>query len=257
MLQRKWNALIIGCGNMGVLNDSPGSRNEHKTISFAKALKENGNFNLYFYDIDKQKEFIAMNIWDGRLLLGNPIIDVVIITTPDETHCNMLLTVASLYTPKLVICEKPFCSNTVEAGSIIELYEKEGIPILIDYTRNFIPELIALKERKPIKALCYFNRGWLHTATHGIAFFEMLDIKDYKIKEMMDGERYWSIDIQFEDDTYWHEQRIGDMPVPSYYDYHTRYVIDNAVGFLEGREELKCNMYDGLKTLEIMERLCI
>jgi hypothetical protein len=43
--------------------------------------------------------------------------------------------------------------------------------------------------------------------------------------------------------------------VHPYYDHHTRHVIDNAYNFLEGKEELKCTMYDGLKALEIMERM--
>ena len=32
-----------------------------------------------------------------------------------------------------------------------------------------------------------------------------------------------------------------------------RYVIDNAYNFLEGKEDLYCTMYDGLKALETME----
>lgn len=255
MVQRKWNALIIGCGNMCCLNDIPGSGNEHKTISFAKALKENGNFDILYYDNDTSKATKAIELWGGNYY-SNEIVDIIIITTPDETHYDILKWNWIPNKCKLVIVEKPLCNNVAESKEIIELYEKAGIPILLDYTRNFIPQLIALKERNPIKAMCHFNRGWLHTATHGIDFFEMLGIKDYKIVEMPEGERFWNIDIEFEDGSTWNEQRIGGMPVPSYYDYHTRYVIDNAVGFLEGREELRCTMYDGLKALEIMERLC-
>ena len=45
------------------------------------------------------------------------------------------------------------------------------------------------------------------------------------------------------------------MQVPDYYDFHTRYVIENAYNFLEGKEELLCTGEDALKALEIMEEL--
>ena len=44
------------------------------------------------------------------------------------------------------------------------------------------------------------------------------------------------------------------MPVPSYLDYGTRYLVDNAMKFLGGKEELKCTGIDALKALEIMIR---
>lgn len=246
--------LIIGCGGQGAFSDAKGSGNEHKTISFAKALKENGDFEVYYFDKDLSKVSKAIEIWEGYWHTQESY-DVVIISTPDDTHYESLIETIKL-NPKLVICEKPLCNSVSEAKEIVKLYEEIGIPILVDYTRNFIPELIQLKGRKPIEAICYFNRGWMHTATHGISFFEMLGIKNYSLVEMPEGERYWNIEIKFEDGSLWQELRIGDMPVPSYYDHHTKYVIDNAYNFLEGKEELKCTAQDGLKALEIMERLC-
>ncbi len=265
MVQRKYSALIIGCGKIGALNDVPGSGNENKIISYAHALKENGNFDVYYFDNDTYKAQNAIDIWGGRHS-DNRIADITIIATPDKTHYDILKWEWITKT-KLVICEKPLCSTVAEAKEIIELYEKAGIPILVDYTRRFIPELQDLKRRyysgefgQIAYASFQYNRGILHTGTHMFDFINWFFDKDYivfpKTNEMKHCDyRVWNINLYFEK-FHWQEQRIGDMPVPNYYDYHTKYVIDNAYNFLEGQEDLRCTMYDGLKALEIMERLC-
>jgi hypothetical protein len=130
--------------------------------------------------------------------------------------------------------------------------------MLVGYTRRFIPELQELKKHgRALYGEALFNRGWLHTGTHAIDFFKMLECTECSYNHIEDNLiRVWDIMIKFEDGYIFREHRIGDMPVPDYYDHHARYVIDNAYNFLEGKEELKCTMYDGLKALEIMERLC-
>jgi predicted dehydrogenase len=89
MVQGKYKVLLIGCGNMGALNDAPGSGNEHKTISYAKALKEHGAFEVFYYDEDGSKVNKAIEIWGGNWC-NNDEVDVVIIATPDKTHYDIL-----------------------------------------------------------------------------------------------------------------------------------------------------------------------
>jgi predicted dehydrogenase len=257
----KYNALIVGCGNMGCLNDAPGSGNEHKTISYAKALKENGNFEIWAYDKSVDKERKAYAFWDTRTDICLEY-DVIIIATPDDTHYYNLLALSLYsYKPKLVICEKPLCMTSVEVKEVIKFYEDRKIPILVDYTRRFIPEYQQLKAEhgKAVHGYCRFNRGMLHTGTHALDIFnyfgvprQCMDIHEFMSEEIL---RFWALRILFEDGYVFREQRIGNDPVPARFDHHTRYVIDNAYNFLEGKEELKCTMYDGLKALELMEEL--
>lgn len=262
MKNKKYSCLIIGCGGQGALSDCKGSGNEEKVISFAHALKEREDvFEVFYLDTNLARMNDAVNYWGGSIYECQHY-DIVIITTPDDKHYRNLLDTI-ICKPKIVIVEKPLCSTVDEAKEIVNLYEEAGIPILLDYTRAYIPELIELKRRyetgefgKLITANYTFNRGQLHTGTHIYHFHNwMFGEGNGKILEVEDADyRIWSIDLFFEK-FHWSERRIGDEPVHSRYDYHTRYVIDNAVGFLEGKEELKCSMYDGLKSLEIMERL--
>lgn len=261
-----YKALIIGCGNMGGLNDAPGSGNEHKTISYAKALKENGNFELFYKDKNFAKSLIVGGIWGGEIddpyykseILGY---DVIIVAAPDRNHWALLKEIINYeeVMPKLVICEKPLCESVYDAEDVIREFEAANVPILLDYTRRFIPHYQELhKHGKAVKGFCKFNRGLIHTGTHAIDTFRMFGLKksDCSLYECAfpDG-RIWKLEITFEDGYVFKEVRNGEEPVPEYFDHHTRYVIDNAYNFLEGKEELKCTMYDGLEALKWVEEL--
>lgn len=174
------------------------------------------------------------------------------------------------YKPKLVICEKPLCNDYVNAAKIVDIYEAVNIPLLINYTRRFVPELITLKKNyqsgllgKLVNATITFNRGMIHTGTHAIDFLEWLQDGDTKsddklvvaIKYMNDIKyRVWNIQLFFEN-FFWQEQRIGSMDVPEYFDFSTRHVVDNAYAFLYKGEALKCTGKDAVIALRIAEDL--
>ena len=247
----------MGAGNQGALADAPGSGNEHKIISFGHALKEYPGFEIAGYvDKDSERSIKAIEAWGGTSFcciqhaIEDFEIDVAIMSTPDDTHYEALKELAE-YPLKLVICEKPLCTDLQQAREIVELYKAKGVPILVNYTRRFLPYYDELKTRKPIFGICNFNRGWIHSATHGIDFFNMLGLKDYKLIESKCESRVWTLAVTFEGYGMWHEQRIGEQPVWPYYDKSHWHLVDNAYRFLEGREPLKCTGEDALRTLEI------
>ena len=267
--RNKYSAIIIGSGGQGALADAPGSKNEQKIISFAKAITEHKRFKLYgFVDNDFSKATKAQSIWnafyasDELSKFDLSQVDIAIIATSDDKHYEILKQIAE-YPPKLVICEKPLCKDLKQAREIVELYRKKEIPLMVNYTRRFIPELQELKRRykngefgKIISANIVFNKGWVHSASHAIDFCEWLFDGEYngKILECETDYRIWQIDLYFEK-YHWREERIGDMPVPSYFDNSMQYVIENAYNFLKGKEELKCTEEDALKALEICYEL--
>jgi len=267
-VKNKYNVLIIGCGGQGALADAPGSGNEHKIISFAHAIKLHEGFELIGFD-DKcnRKAYDAMQIWGGyattiRYACEALNTDIVIITSPDDTHYEILKQIAE-YPLKLVICEKPICKDLEQAREIVELYKEKNIPLMVNYTRRFIPKLQELKKRyengefgKIVSANIVFNRGWKHSATHAIDFCEWLFDGEYngKIMECETDYRIWQLDFYFEKH-HWREERIGDMPVWDYYDNSMWYLAENAYNFLEGKEDIKCTGKDALNALEICYEL--
>jgi len=188
--------------------------------------------------------------------------NVAVVSTPDDYHYEILKELAE-YPLKLVLCEKPICSDLQQAREIVQLYKAKGIPLCVNYTRNFLPYYEDLKQRyksgefgRIVFANVVFNRGWLHSATHAISFLEWFFGGQYngKIMECETDYRIWQMDLFFEK-YHWREERIGDQPVWEYYDKSHWYVVDNVYQFLEGKEELKCTGEDGLRALEICYKL--
>lgn len=259
----KINALLIGCGNMGYLNDCPNSGNENKTISYAKALYKNGNFNVSCYDVDRSKMKACIETYKFNYFNPQIQYDLVIIATPDETHENELLRLLYL-NPRLVICEKPMGMNYEQAKNIIKSYERYGINILVDYTRRFIPHWQKIKDNVKegkygkFKSYCVnYNRGKLHTGTHIADLFNMLGIiQSQYIFNYINTVNYriYSVDLFFENEMIF-ERRIGWQSVWQIYNDHTKFVIDNAYGFITKGEKLLCDMYDGINAIEIIEKL--
>jgi len=260
--RQMYNVLICGLGGQGILADAPGSENEHKIISYAKAFSLHAATGLLCFDDKCNKKSIkAMQIYGGcattlRYACECKNIDIAVISTPDDTHFGILKQLAE-YSLKLVICEKPLTTDLQQAIEIVQLYKDKNIPLMIDNTRNFIPELRNLPNEhgKAISGYALFNRGLFHSAMHIFGFFRMLGCNNYKIRELDELDfRVWILSVTFEDGFIWSEERItNDMPVWSRYDHHMKYVVENAYNFLEGKEPL---FYTGEEALKDIEECC-
>ncbi|MFX1570640.1 MAG: Gfo/Idh/MocA family protein [Promethearchaeota archaeon] len=260
---KMYSVLIIGAGKQASEADHP---NSDKIISFAHAFKKYGQFEVIFYDIDIQKAYKSAEKWDAHWIgdykkhLSKYDVDIIVVTTTDETHYEILKDIV-YYKPKLVLTEKPITTNLDQAYEIVELYKNNNIPLMVNYTRRFLPYYQDLKQRyenDEFGELTYYNiiynRGLLHTGTHGIDFmiwFLGMDrYDDWKLTEANDNYRVWQIQLFFEE-YFWQEQRILNMPVWDYYDKSHWHIVDNIYKFLQGEEDLKCTGKDALKALEI------
>jgi len=256
----KYNIAIIGAGNKGALSDAPGTGNEHKYLSYGHAAHDHPGFDIVaFVDNSEEREQAAVGLWgvkEGSITVP----DVVVIATPDETHYPWLFAIAmNAYKPKLVICEKPLCMTVEQAGLITVKYEELGIPLMVDYTRRFIPYWQEQKKYidtagKFIKGYCYFNRGWEHTASHFIqlALWYNNTIDNIDIQEVPTDYQWvfqWGL---FYEKGFASEHAVNftqNPKVPSIYDKHLYHVLDNAYNFLEHGEPIMCTGMDGLRAI--------
>jgi len=256
----KYKVLIIGTGKQGVGEGQ--EKVEGKIINFAHAFVEHHGFdnNILFYDKDFEKAKNAASIWDGRWLKLNKFdscvlhaeeIDIAVVSTNDGSHYEILKRLAE-YPLKLVLCEKPLCETIEQAKEIVQLYKDRGINLAVNYTRRYLPYYNYLKQYgKPVYATCAFNRGFLHSGSHGIDFFNMIGAENYRLIEIpTEAYRVWDLKVYYEKHVF-SEVRVGDMPVWKYYDKSHWHIVDNIYKFLEGEEPLKCKGEDALRALEI------
>jgi len=256
--------LIIGAGKQGAFCDIEGTGCEHKVISHAKAFTMHGGFDLVgFYDKNESAMKRAAEEWGTNWFATledafDNGVDIVSICTPDETHYEVLKDVLQ-FNPQLVLCEKPIATLLQQAEEIAEKYEERGIPILVDYTRRFIPELQAFKKRvgkgefgKFLWGSGVFNRGWTHTATHMLDFvFWVLEgntCGDFSVQSL-DGADYrvFQIDLFFEK-LHWRMQ--SGSRVEPMFNLHAWYMVDNIYKYLTEAEPLKCTAKDAVRALK-------
>ncbi len=79
----------------------------------------------------------------GAGLLADPEVDLVIVSTPPDTHAEWAL--RSLEAGKHVVVEKPFCITVDEADRQIEAARERGLTLAVYQNRRWDPDYLALK----------------------------------------------------------------------------------------------------------------
>jgi predicted dehydrogenase len=134
------NIAIIGCGNI--------ARTKH-----ALALSTIEQVNLIgFFDVNRD---IAQSLCDDfggpeaktypnvEALLADPLIDVVHICTPNNTHAQY--SIAAMEQGKHVMCEKPMATTVSDAQKMVATSRATGKTLSISYQNRFTSENQYLK----------------------------------------------------------------------------------------------------------------
>jgi len=183
---KTYNVAIIGCGSIGALKpdniDYPGSPN---ILTHANAVDRHPRTELLaFIDTDLKQLRKAADKWQPQIAtisldeIKNKRIDITIIAVPTEYHYKIL---HQIYVnnvgkmPKLIIAEKPFCSESDQARSITESYSDSGIPIMVDYIRRYAQGYQEIKRQidsgifgKTLNCRVLYTRGLFHEGCHAI-----------------------------------------------------------------------------------------
>ncbi|HEU5034731.1 MAG TPA: Gfo/Idh/MocA family oxidoreductase [Mycobacteriales bacterium] len=81
---------------------------------------------------------------DGEALLAADDVDLVIVSTPPNTHADWAL--RALEAGKHVVVEKPFCLTTAEADEMIAAASSAGRRLAVYQNRRWDPDYLALKQ---------------------------------------------------------------------------------------------------------------
>lgn len=174
-----YRVVILGAGNIAAKFDSP---HKKEVLTHAHAFVNNDAFELLgFYDKDYERAKEAAQIWGGQAYhnLESALegAEVVSCCVPDSFHGYMLKKIAR-YNPRLVIAEKPLAISLEEAEEIKQIYENR-IPLLVNYSRRFLPEFQELKKQvkdygKFVRGVGYYGKGILHNGSHMIDLLRLL-----------------------------------------------------------------------------------
>jgi scyllo-inositol 2-dehydrogenase (NADP+) len=80
---------------------------------------------------------------DGERLLADPSVDLVVVSTPPNSHAAWAM--AALRSGKHVIVEKPFALRTEEADAVLDTAGQQGLLATVYQNRRFDPDHLAVR----------------------------------------------------------------------------------------------------------------
>tara|TARA_B100000886_G_C20423556_1_gene492764 strand:+ start:3038 stop:4012 length:975 start_codon:yes stop_codon:yes gene_type:complete len=206
------NTLIIGLGNVGMIYDNP--KNPKLIQSHAKSLSLHPNFNLMagidpvlekrnlFEKTYKKIAFKSINDFKNESQINSKI-DLIIISTPTETHLKVIEESLDIFNPKAILCEKPLSYNYEDAEKIIRICDDFNVDIFVNYMRRCDPGVIEIKNKldrniikNPLKGNCWYSKGLYNNGSHFINLLEFW-LGNYKKLKIIDkGRSFNSKDIE-------------------------------------------------------------
>lgn len=195
--------IIIGLGQIAMGYDLP-SDSSHGIYTHARAFSMHPAFELVgAVDPESTKRDIFEQNYgkpaycDITSALLAHAVSVIVIAAPTHHHHLALKEVLACSTPKLILCEKPLAYDLLEAREMIEVCEKAGVKLFVNYMRRADPGVIEVKERiesgeisLPIKGVAWYSKGFLHNGSH---FFNLLEfwLGSFVRLKILDAGRLW------------------------------------------------------------------
>ena len=144
----KSKVLLIGLGGIGCKYDYPEIASTPFTISdnsksHLGAILGSGMTLIGGIDADENsrnlfEKYSSTPTWDSLANFPKNIdVDLVVISTPTSTHRDVFQQVIDCIEPKGLIIEKPFGLNAIESAYMLDLATAKGIPVRVNYSRNY------------------------------------------------------------------------------------------------------------------------
>lgn len=180
--------VIVGCGNIAGGYDA-GVTTPTWPLTHAAAYGQHGGFELTACcdpDTDRREAF--QHRWNIPIGVDDPAhlpaalrrVDVVSLCAPTTFHHQHLLEVLT-WSPRLVFCEKPLAASLEDAENALATYEAAGVPLAVNYTRRWDPEVLQLRLAlqqghwgavRSVSAT--YNKGVLNNGGHLIDLLHLL-----------------------------------------------------------------------------------
>jgi hypothetical protein len=190
-----YQALIIGCGNIGAMYDfdSP------SVLTYAKAFYLDPEIEFEVFDIDpKASEKIAKkyDVQNVKQITADTFskYEIVAICTPTATHHEYLSAMLERVGVQLVICEKPVDTSRSRLDLLLKHYAKSETKVMVNFFRRFQPGMLKLKAKiesfrqkeECTNIVVSYQRGFHNNASHAIDLLEfffnsLIDLNEMKI----------------------------------------------------------------------------
>lgn len=206
----KYNAAIVGCGNIGGLLDFPKDR---RVVSHAHAYSRIKDFHLICCcDLDPMKISGFKSRWGRHIrgyldfdeMLKKESIDIISICSDTASHFRILKKVFKKDEIKIIICEKPLVETMGELELIRDIIKQHPLKrLVVNYSRRFDPSFKTVEDiisgkklGRPLKFSASFTKGLYHNGSHMLELLGRLfgNLEDLTVlKKECEADDYYGI----------------------------------------------------------------
>ena len=180
-MPQKKKVLIVGLGNIGLLYDQD-NISSSSIYTHSKAVHLHESFDLVG-GVDKHQERLEIfkkfynkeTYYEIDKALKTEKPEIVIVSTPDNTHRGIIEQIVSLNCPKVILCEKTLGGSLEEGNKIIDICNKNNVDLYVNYIRRCDPGVIQVYKyiqqsiiATPIKGNCFYSKGMFNNCSHFI-----------------------------------------------------------------------------------------
>lgn len=191
MGERLYRAAVIGCGRIGAIFGDP---SDATALSHAGAYQRHPRIELCgLVDSDPDRLRAAAEKWSApsfgnlRDLMEIAAPEIISVCAPTSQHVACLEAIAR-FLPSAVVCEKPVALTALEAERVVSLYERERIPLFVNFSRRFdsvVQETRAALDEgefgRVLNASVRYSKGLLNNGSHA------LDLMQYFFGQLVTG----------------------------------------------------------------------
>jgi hypothetical protein len=188
----KYNALVLGCGNIGALYDF----DNNQVQSHAKAYSLKPLFELSVFDPDLSlaekiaKRYNATVIYNIEEINFEDF-DCISICSPTDSHYSFLEK-ALKANVKVILCEKPVSYSIKEIENLIDLQKKSKSNVFVNYIRRFQPSYYDLKcklkevlDNDSLSSVSIsYQKGFINNCSHALDTLEFILDKEITLKNL-------------------------------------------------------------------------
>ena len=212
-----YKSVIIGLGQIGMGYDLALNL-EEAVYSHARAFSLHPSFDLIgaVDPIRMKRDLFTKNYSQPAYLNIASLLqvhkpDVFVIASPTDNHNLALQEILVHLKPKAILCEKPLSYNLEQAREMVNLCERAGIKLFVNYMRRADPGVIEIKKRiesgqiaLPIKGVVWYSKGFIHNGSH---FFNLLEfwLGSFVKAKILNPGRLWNekdpepdVEVEFE-----------------------------------------------------------
>lgn len=134
---------LFGVGRAGMIHLNNLSQNKRVNLLYVVEQDDERNKKVEATSGLETTKFVNSSKMD--LVLDDPKVQGVVITTPTQTHHAIV--VESLNKGKAVFCEKPIANRIKEIKDCYNLAKEKNLPLLCAFNRRFDPSFLNVRDR--------------------------------------------------------------------------------------------------------------